>query len=101
MVSSSHLSSSQEVRWRSGHSAKRVAVLEQKVVKLEELPAEVAGLRLECSQFRDENAREHSAMRQEMSVIRLELDKKFEEAKRHALVLHEHLVDLIKTLRNG
>jgi hypothetical protein len=57
---------------------------------------------LEFSQFREENHREHLAIRKE---LREELTAEFragiEEAKRHALVLHEHLVDLIKTINRG
>ena len=87
----------------------RVEVLEQRVTKLEELPAEVAALRVEFAQFRAENSADHSAMRQEfrrelregLAALRQELQVKFDEAKRHSLVLHEHLVDLIQTIRKG
>ena len=79
-------------------SIERVEVLEQKVAKLEELPSEVAALRAEFVQFRAENSAEHSVMRQE---FRDQLHAKFDEARRHSLVLHEHLVDLIKRLGTG
>jgi hypothetical protein len=55
---------------------------------------ELAAFRSEFVQFRTENRVEHLAIRKEMHAA-------FDEAKRHALVLHEHVIGVIKTIKEG
>jgi hypothetical protein len=104
MVSSSHLLARQEGSMIERTLTERVEVLEQNVALLSELPAQVADLRSQFSQFREENRLEHLAIRQEIrdlgATLRREFRSDLDEVKRHSLVLHEHLVELIKTIKD-
>jgi lipoate-protein ligase A len=75
----------------------RVDSLEERVTRLEELPARVDALTLEVSQLRDEMRVEFSAVRDEIRigdeetrrVLRDEIHTGLAEVMTHARVLHE------------
>ena len=96
--------------------ADRVRVLEGKVGKLEELPGRMDALESQFVQFRQEMHGEFSAFKKEIrDEIRNEfrefgelMDKRFaltnkaiRDTRRHMLVLHEKVIESIKTLGEG
>ena len=104
--------------------ARRVDRLEQRMDALETLPAQVAHLALQVSQFRDDVAREFSAVRQEFRAemaaqgeawrgelrgemaaqgdqLRREIREGDEETRRYMRVLHEEVIDRLKQLQEA
>ena len=75
----------------------RVDSLEERVTRLEELPARIDGLTLQVLQLRDEMHSEFSAVRGEIRagdeetrrILRDDIRTGLDEVMRHARVLHE------------
>ena len=76
----------------------RVAILEEKVDSLAELPARVAGLESQILQLRAEMHAEIHAMGE---TLRGEIRAGDEETRRYMLVLHEDLVARISVIGEG
>ena len=83
----------------------RVEILERKVEGLETLPARVAAVELQISQFRDEVRVEFAGVRREMreghEQLRTEMHRLNEERKTHMLVLHEEVISRFALLTDG
>jgi hypothetical protein len=102
--------------------ARRVEILEQKVERLETLPARVAAVELQILQLRQEMRAEFSAMRQELTALfrtelkgtaesltepltesltrslRAEIREGDEETRRYMRVLHEEVIARLAAL---
>jgi outer membrane murein-binding lipoprotein Lpp len=79
----------------------RVETLEARVAMLEELPARMDRLESQIVQLREENAAEHSAMRQEIAGLAEEMRRLHDEQGRHMRVLHEDLVSRIAAMNDA
>ena len=72
----------------------RLGVLEEKVEKLEDLPAHVAALELQVLQLRSE-------MRVEFSTVRSEMRSLNDRTLTQMRVLHEEVIDRIARIGEG
>ena len=101
----------------------RVVTLEQQMIELRDLPAQVTGLRSDFSQLRTEMRGEFSAIRgelgeslaavrgemttgftavrDEMAAFRADMIARDEETRRHARVLHEDAIARLAVTREG
>jgi hypothetical protein len=83
----------------------RVEILEDRVTKLEALPARIGSIELQIVQLRSEMHGEFSAVRAEMREMKRELRQEMrelnDEIRRHMLMLHEEVIGRIALLQEG
>ena len=84
---------------------RRVAILEENMKQLENVPARVTALESQIVQLRAEMHNEFSAVRTEMrtefSAVRAEMHSEFSEVRAEMRVLHEEVISRLALLQEG